>query len=211
MLALVTTNKEYQQQSIKWLFHSLPPFNLLFLCFPTVSWSSFLLSLLSFLLSILVSPPDSSVWPWEKWPSTSPTPLQWKLWSARQLCCPAESARRRPLPSLSIGEEMASRCLLTGQLSHSVAFDIFHFAFLSLFVIILHLFTCIFFRHHQQPNGSLLVGPLTKSDSGWFLCVATREQERDHRYIYLSVSGNAVHLYEIISCNELNHSRFMIK
>ncbi|XP_059208551.1 papilin [Centropristis striata] len=43
-------------------------------------------------------------------------------------------------------------------------------------------------RHHQQPNGSLLVGPLTKSDSGWFLCLATREQERDHRYIYLSVS-----------------------
>uniref|UniRef100_A0A672FW37 Papilin n=1 Tax=Salarias fasciatus TaxID=181472 RepID=A0A672FW37_SALFA len=45
-------------------------------------------------------------------------------------------------------------------------------------------------RHHYQPNGSLLVGPLTKLDSGWFLCVATREQERDHRYIYLSVSGN---------------------
>ncbi|XP_040915916.1 papilin isoform X1 [Toxotes jaculatrix] len=43
-------------------------------------------------------------------------------------------------------------------------------------------------RHHQQPNGSLLVGPLTKLDSGWFLCVATRERERDHRYIYLSVS-----------------------
>ncbi|TKS87149.1 Papilin Precursor [Collichthys lucidus] len=43
-------------------------------------------------------------------------------------------------------------------------------------------------RHHQQPNGSLLVGPLTKSDSGWFLCVATREQQRDHRYIYLSVT-----------------------
>lgn len=43
-------------------------------------------------------------------------------------------------------------------------------------------------RHHQRPNGSLLVGPLTKSDSGWFLCVATQERERDHRYIYLSVS-----------------------
>ncbi|XP_029937974.1 papilin isoform X2 [Myripristis murdjan] len=43
-------------------------------------------------------------------------------------------------------------------------------------------------RHHQQPNGSLLVGPITKSDSGWFLCLATRERERDHRYIYLSVS-----------------------
>ncbi|XP_076002884.1 papilin [Genypterus blacodes] len=46
-------------------------------------------------------------------------------------------------------------------------------------------------RHHQQPNGSLLVGPLTKSESGWFLCVATRERERDHRYIYLSVSGSS--------------------
>uniref|UniRef100_A0AAQ5XM50 Papilin a, proteoglycan-like sulfated glycoprotein n=1 Tax=Amphiprion ocellaris TaxID=80972 RepID=A0AAQ5XM50_AMPOC len=43
-------------------------------------------------------------------------------------------------------------------------------------------------RHHQQPNGSLLVGPLIVSDSGWFLCVATRVRERDHRYIYLSVS-----------------------
>nr|XP_043904056.1 papilin [Solea senegalensis] len=43
-------------------------------------------------------------------------------------------------------------------------------------------------RHHQQPNGSLLVGPLTKLDSGWFLCVATRERARDHRYIYLSVT-----------------------
>ncbi|KAG5857886.1 hypothetical protein ANANG_G00024150 [Anguilla anguilla] len=43
-------------------------------------------------------------------------------------------------------------------------------------------------RHQQQPNGSLLVGPLTLQDSGWLLCVATRGQERDHRYIYLSVS-----------------------
>ncbi|XP_068194824.1 papilin isoform X2 [Antennarius striatus] len=43
-------------------------------------------------------------------------------------------------------------------------------------------------RHHQQPNGSLLVGPLTKLDSGWFLCLAMREQQRDHRYIYLSVT-----------------------
>uniref|UniRef100_A0A1A8A1Q9 Papilin, proteoglycan-like sulfated glycoprotein n=2 Tax=Nothobranchius furzeri TaxID=105023 RepID=A0A1A8A1Q9_NOTFU len=43
-------------------------------------------------------------------------------------------------------------------------------------------------RHHQQPNGSLLVGPVMKSDSGWFLCMATRQRERDHRYIYLSVS-----------------------
>lgn len=67
--------------------------------------------------------------------------------------------------------------------------------FLSLFLIIIHLFYYIFFRHHQQPNGSLLVGPITKSDSGWFLCVATRERERDHRYIYLSVSGNYLHKY----------------
>ncbi|KAJ8340921.1 hypothetical protein SKAU_G00332120 [Synaphobranchus kaupii] len=43
-------------------------------------------------------------------------------------------------------------------------------------------------RHDQQPNGSLLVGPLNLQDSGWLLCVATRGQERDHRYIYLSVS-----------------------
>ncbi|XP_067099903.1 papilin isoform X2 [Osmerus mordax] len=45
-------------------------------------------------------------------------------------------------------------------------------------------------RHNQQPNGSLLVGPLTVADSGWLLCVATRDRarERDHRYIYLSVS-----------------------
>ncbi|KAJ8289642.1 hypothetical protein GJAV_G00003640 [Gymnothorax javanicus] len=43
-------------------------------------------------------------------------------------------------------------------------------------------------RHHQQPNGSLLVGPLTLQDSGWLLCLATRGHERDHRYIYLSVS-----------------------
>ncbi|XP_062296303.1 papilin [Scomber scombrus] len=49
-------------------------------------------------------------------------------------------------------------------------------------------------RHHQQPNGSLLVGPLTKSDSGWFLCVATQERERDHRYIYLSVSERSSQL-----------------
>ncbi|XP_048830375.1 papilin isoform X3 [Brienomyrus brachyistius] len=44
------------------------------------------------------------------------------------------------------------------------------------------------FRYQQQPNGSLLVGPLTLQDSGWVLCVATRGRERDHRYIYLSVS-----------------------
>ncbi|CAL1575559.1 unnamed protein product [Knipowitschia caucasica] len=49
-------------------------------------------------------------------------------------------------------------------------------------------------RHHQQPNGSLLVGPLLKSDKGWYLCVATRDQDRDHRYIYLSVSEGAAPL-----------------
>ncbi|KAM6961334.1 papilin [Aplochiton taeniatus] len=43
-------------------------------------------------------------------------------------------------------------------------------------------------RHKQQPNGSILAGPLTLADSGWLLCVATRDRERDHRYIYLSVS-----------------------
>ncbi|XP_034050965.1 papilin-like [Thalassophryne amazonica] len=46
-------------------------------------------------------------------------------------------------------------------------------------------------RHHQQPNGSLFVGPVIKSDSGWFLCVATNARERDHRYIYLSVSDGS--------------------
>ncbi|KAM8916120.1 papilin isoform 2-T3 [Spinachia spinachia] len=46
-------------------------------------------------------------------------------------------------------------------------------------------------RHHRQPNGSLLVGPLSQMDSGWFLCVATRGRERDHRYIHLSVSGGS--------------------
>ncbi|XP_026162820.1 papilin [Mastacembelus armatus] len=49
-------------------------------------------------------------------------------------------------------------------------------------------------RHHQQPNGSLLIGPVTLLDSGWFLCVATRERERDHRYIYLSVSEGSSQL-----------------
>ncbi|KAG9336785.1 hypothetical protein JZ751_003133 [Albula glossodonta] len=43
-------------------------------------------------------------------------------------------------------------------------------------------------RHKQQPNGSLLVGPLNLQDSGWFLCLATSGPDRDHRYIYLSVT-----------------------
>uniref|UniRef100_A0A8C9WC28 Papilin n=1 Tax=Scleropages formosus TaxID=113540 RepID=A0A8C9WC28_SCLFO len=51
----------------------------------------------------------------------------------------------------------------------------------------------------QQPNGSLLVGPLTLQDSGWLLCVATRRRERDHRYIYLSVSGEPVSLVLVAS------------
>ncbi|XDV42604.1 hypothetical protein PO909_011235 [Leuciscus waleckii] len=46
-------------------------------------------------------------------------------------------------------------------------------------------------RHQQQSDGSLLVGPITLQDSGWFLCVATKDRERDHRYIYLSVSGTS--------------------
>ncbi|XP_043119696.1 papilin isoform X2 [Puntigrus tetrazona] len=44
-------------------------------------------------------------------------------------------------------------------------------------------------RHRLQSDGSLLAGPVTLQDSGWFLCVATRAQERDHRYVHLSVSG----------------------
>ncbi|TSM77392.1 Papilin [Bagarius yarrelli] len=43
-------------------------------------------------------------------------------------------------------------------------------------------------RHIQQPSGSLFMGPVTIKDEGWLLCVATRDRERDHRYIYLSVS-----------------------
>lgn len=58
--------------------------------------------------------------------------------------------------------------------------------------IFIYIYLLITFRHHQQPNGSLLVGPVSKLDSGWFLCVATRERERDHRYIYLAVSGNYI-------------------
>lgn len=50
----------------------------------------------------------------------------------------------------------------------------------------------LMYRHKQQPNGSLLVGPLRAEDSGWVLCVATRERERDYRYIYLSVSGKYI-------------------
>ncbi|XP_060790679.1 papilin isoform X1 [Neoarius graeffei] len=46
-------------------------------------------------------------------------------------------------------------------------------------------------RHIQQPNGSLFMGPVRIKDSGWLLCVATRDRERDHRYIYLSVSDRA--------------------
>ncbi|KAK2878324.1 hypothetical protein Q8A67_019115 [Cirrhinus molitorella] len=46
-------------------------------------------------------------------------------------------------------------------------------------------------RHQQQSDGSLLVGPITQQDSGWFLCVATKDHDRDHRYIYLSVSGTS--------------------
>ncbi|XP_052436557.1 papilin isoform X3 [Carassius gibelio] len=46
-------------------------------------------------------------------------------------------------------------------------------------------------RHQQQSDGSLWVGPITLQDSGWFLCVATKDRDRDHRYIYLSVSGGS--------------------
>lgn len=46
-------------------------------------------------------------------------------------------------------------------------------------------------RHQQQSDGSLWVGPITLQDSGWFLCVATKDHDRDHRYIYLSVSGGS--------------------
>ncbi|KAJ7988783.1 hypothetical protein DPEC_G00312790 [Dallia pectoralis] len=52
-------------------------------------------------------------------------------------------------------------------------------------------------RHHQEPNGSLLVGPLTMADSGWLLCVATRGRDRDHRYIYLGVSEGVSRTQEV--------------
>ncbi|XP_029114318.1 papilin isoform X2 [Scleropages formosus] len=57
-------------------------------------------------------------------------------------------------------------------------------------------------RHQQQPNGSLLVGPLTLQDSGWLLCVATRRRERDHRYIYLSVSEGSSEMVQRPSVNQ---------
>ncbi|KAM9466151.1 papilin isoform 1-T1 [Clarias gariepinus] len=44
------------------------------------------------------------------------------------------------------------------------------------------------FSHIRQPDGSLFMGPVRITDSGWLLCVATRDRDRDHRYIYLSVS-----------------------
>lgn len=71
-------------------------------------------------------------------------------------------------------------------------------------------------RHQQQSDGSLLVGPITLLDSGWFLCVATRERERDHRYIYLSVSGtsqNGAGISEVDSSQSItshSSSRFTI-
>lgn len=68
------------------------------------------------------------------------------------------------------------------------------------FIISVFDYLSCFSRHHQQPNGSLLVGPLSKSDAGWFLCVATRERERDHRYIYLSVTGSVPYHCSFSSC-----------
>ncbi|MED6265075.1 hypothetical protein CHARACLAT_021766 [Characodon lateralis] len=65
-------------------------------------------------------------------------------------------------------------------------------------------------RHHQQPSGSLLVGPLMKSDSGWFLCFVTRERERDHRYIYLSVSEAPPQLFPTLLPKDGPIPRFSI-
>ncbi|XP_034530251.1 LOW QUALITY PROTEIN: papilin [Notolabrus celidotus] len=66
-------------------------------------------------------------------------------------------------------------------------------------------------RHHQQPNGSLLVGPLTQSDSGWFLCLATRGRERDHRYIYLSVTEGSPPLAPTLLPGDSPVRRFSIE
>lgn len=57
----------------------------------------------------------------------------------------------------------------------------------------------------------MLVGPLTKLDSGWFLCVATREQERDHRYIYLSVSEGSSQLVHTSLPGDAPLPRFSIE
>ncbi|KAJ0062861.1 hypothetical protein NL108_008148, partial [Boleophthalmus pectinirostris] len=67
-------------------------------------------------------------------------------------------------------------------------------------------------RHHQQPNGSLLVGPLMKSDKGWYLCVATRERERDHRYIYLSTHFSTSHKHRslFVALTHVSSYRFSI-
>ncbi|MBN3270749.1 PPN protein, partial [Polyodon spathula] len=43
-------------------------------------------------------------------------------------------------------------------------------------------------RHLQQPDGSMLIGPLSARDSGWLMCVASNSRERDHRYILLTVA-----------------------
>ncbi|KAF6724128.1 Papilin [Oryzias melastigma] len=66
-------------------------------------------------------------------------------------------------------------------------------------------------RHHQQPSGSLLLGPLTESDSGWFLCVATRERERDHRYVYLSVTERPAQLVPTSLPKDASFPRFSIE
>ncbi|XP_058843229.1 papilin-like isoform X1 [Acipenser ruthenus] len=46
-------------------------------------------------------------------------------------------------------------------------------------------------RHLQQPDGSMLIGPLSARDSGWLMCVASNSRERDHRYILLTVAEDA--------------------
>ncbi|XP_078797302.1 papilin isoform X3 [Oryzias latipes] len=66
-------------------------------------------------------------------------------------------------------------------------------------------------RHHQQPSGSLLLGPLAESDSGWFLCVATRERERDHRYVYLSVTDRPPQLAPTSLPKDASFPRFSIE
>ncbi|MGH0149837.1 UNVERIFIED_CONTAM: hypothetical protein FKN15_035465 [Acipenser sinensis] len=45
--------------------------------------------------------------------------------------------------------------------------------------------------HSQQPDGSMLIGPLSARDSGWLMCVASNSRERDHRYILLTVAEDA--------------------
>ncbi|XP_028677852.1 papilin isoform X1 [Erpetoichthys calabaricus] len=46
-------------------------------------------------------------------------------------------------------------------------------------------------RYAQEPDGTLVIDPLTAQDSGWLMCVISDGRERDHHFIHLSVSEDA--------------------